>query len=75
MKNSDDIPKVGMVLVWDCINCDQEEEMKVTKNKKQSPNDDGSTCYTIELKCPNCNYINGEYRPIWYNLYSRGQMA
>ena len=39
---------------------------------RTTPNEDGSICHTIKLKCPNCGYINGEYRAIFYNLYEKG---
>ena len=67
-------PKRGMTFVKECIHCDQTEEMIVNKVRKKNQNEDGSFCYTLEMDCPNCGYTNGQYKPIWYNLYSLGCM-
>lgn len=66
------IPKLGYEIVWDCANCDQSEPMPIIGKSKNATNEDGSICHTIKLKCPNCGYINGEYRAIFYNLYEKG---
>jgi len=66
------VPKKGMSFVKECIHCDQTEKMIVTKIRKNTTNEDGSICYTLEMDCPNCGYTNGQYKPIWYNLYYLG---
>lgn len=67
-----DVPKRGLLITWSCIDCDKVSRMKIMGSRKNAPNEDGSTCYTVELGCPNCGYINGQYRPIWYNFYKKG---
>lgn len=46
--------------------------MEITGVKKNSLNADGSTCYTLKAVCGSCGYLNGEFKPIWYNLYELG---
>ena len=67
-----DVPKRGLLITWSCIDCDKVSRMKIIGSRKNAPNEDGSTCYTVKLECPNCGYINGQYRPIWYNFYKKG---
>ena len=57
-----------------CIKCDSKEMMEIAKFKKKSVNADGSSCYTIQATCPKCNYVNGEWKPMWWNFYELGAM-
>jgi hypothetical protein len=68
-------PKKGYQIERCCINCDKTAMMNITKVRKKSINDDGSTCYTIQANCPNCGYENGQYKPMWWNLYRKGSMV
>lgn len=67
-------PKKGYQIERFCINCDRKAMMNITKIRKKSINADGSTCYTIQANCPNCGYENGQIKPMWWNLYSKGAM-
>jgi hypothetical protein len=48
--------------------------MEIAKFKKKSVNADGSSCYTIQATCPKCNYVNGEWKPMWWDFYELGAM-
>lgn len=65
-------PKRGHKLSRTCISCDLHGVMEITGVKKISLNADGSTCYTLNAVCGSCGYLNGEFKPIWYNLYELG---
>lgn len=65
-------PKRGHKLSRTCISCDLHGAMEITGVKKNSLNADGSTCYTLKAVCGSCGYLNGEFKPIWYNHYELG---
>lgn len=69
------IPKRGQRIEITCIGCDKQGRMVVTSVRRNSENDDGSTCYTLKAKCQTCGYINGQLKPIWYNMYELGQVV
>ena len=66
------VPKRGDELALTCRSCNKFNLMKVTSVKKSAPNTDGSWCYVLKAKCHICDYVNGQYRPIWYNFYELG---
>lgn len=68
-------PKIGTKLYFTCIRCDSEGFRQVKGVKKNAENSDGSTCYTIKFLCADCGYLNGDLKPIWYNLYSSGEIV
>jgi len=68
-------PKCGHKLSRTCIRCDLHGSMEITQVKKNSLNADGSTCYMLKAVCGSCGYLNGEFKPIWYNLYELGAVV
>lgn len=65
-------PIRGEYIFLMCKFCFKPSEMKITAVKKHNQNSDGSYCYSIKTKCSKCGYLNGEFRPIWFNFYSSG---
>ncbi len=74
MKNLPDNPHRGLKILYKCISCDAQGMQPILSIKKNSTNADGSDCYTIKLKCC-CGYINGENRPIWWNMGFAGELV
>lgn len=68
-------PKKGFLIERCCIHCDEVCMMPIISFRRKSINTDGSTCYTIKARCPNCDYLNGEYKPMWWNIYGLGSMV
>ena len=70
------IPERGDKLVLTCRNCNKPNLMQVTSVKKNglNANTDGSWCYKLKARCHICDYVNGQYRPIWYNFYELGSI-
>jgi hypothetical protein len=69
------IPKLKDELSRKCISCGVTGLMEVAGIKKHGRNDDGSTCYALKAVCGSCGYVNGEFKPIWYNLYELGAVV
>ena len=67
-------PRRGMTLLkFTCIDCNAEGFFPIRSVKKvPGENKDGSTCYIIKFTCSRCDYLNGQYRPIWYNVGHAG---
>jgi hypothetical protein len=66
------IPERGDELVLTCRGCSKSNLMKIKSIKKNAQNEDGSWCYTVKAVCNICGFMNGDYRPIWYNFYRIG---
>ena len=62
------IPERGDELVLTCRGCSKSNLMKIKSIKKNAQNEDGSWCYTVKAVCNICGFMNGDYRPIWYNF-------
>lgn len=62
-------------MYFTCIRCESEAVRKVKSIKKNAENADGSTCYTIKFLCDDCGHLNGDARPIWYNINFAGEIV
>lgn len=67
-----DKPRIGTKLVFYCINCDSKGVRELCGKKTNAKNRDGSTCFTVTFLCNDCGYMNGEFKPIWYNFGELG---
>lgn len=67
-----DRPHLGLLIEYTCNYCSAHRFSPVVDYEEKGRNDDGSYCYTVQLKCSACSKIYGLMRPVWYNLYDKG---
>lgn len=62
------IPRRGKYVTHTCMQCGKSSLMKITSVKKSGFNQDGSQVFVLKAECHACDYLNGTFVPIWYNL-------
>lgn len=71
-----EIPDIGDLLLMECgsscVPFEKIDHTIIRIKKEGTPNDDGSYCYKLNVKCWHCGYE--QTKPVFYNLYQRGEI-